>query len=96
MAKISSTPCIGRSFVSMEDEKTCDVWSTSSEMDHNTSEPALAPKHQFQIFSDEEPLVSAPKFEIFVDKTEEVPKLPTRIPCLQIFSDEEMESWRCT
>jgi len=25
MAKISSTPCIGRSFVSMEDENTCDM-----------------------------------------------------------------------
>ena len=57
------------------------LWSTSSET-HNTSEPALPP-------SDEEPLVSAPKFEIFVDKTEEVPKLPTRIPFLQIFSDDK-------
>ena len=67
------------------------LWSTSSEMDPNTSEPALAPKHQFQIFSDEEPaLVSAPapKFEIYVDKTEEVPKLATKIP-FQIFSDDK-------
>ena len=67
------------------------LWSTSSEMDPNTSETALAPKAQFQIFSDEESaLVSAPtpKFEIFVDKTEEVPKLATRIP-FQIFSDDK-------